>query len=420
MPLLTKGTVLEADYSSALTLLLRYPVPPAPHGPITFVEDALYLRRNLTIQAGRHLIAKYSGKSPGLPTSHSGPLSPQGKGTHTPQRGSRDFGRAKSPLRSPGQLLQEAGGIEGILQEAARGVYRRSEQWGLSQALRGAVQGLQAGGITTHKPTPGVRWSLDAGKDVGTDDEGLRRRISRLEDRNKALGKLVQAAMDDLAEQVKNFEQQKADNASNALTLTIAKLQYIQVYLDDSALPLGSGAEGKDSPTDSQESSEKVLTLGKPISPSDAHSTLVSPTILSAAKSVSSQPGPTGQNPLKIAPSSPSPSSRLSTARSPRSPPASGDISIRPLFQSPRPSLAQSSFSWMLGEDDSKPSFVTSSPFGPETDRKLIARGKAGFLFGDDKGGGQHVENTKAKRKEETEDDDGFTLGTLKGVPKGN
>ena len=72
----------------------------------------------------------------------------------------------------------------------------------------------------------------------------------------------------------------------------------------------------------------------------------------------------------------------------------------------------------MLGNEDNKTNFVSAEPFSPERDRKLAARGKAGFLFGDEKNENPPSKAGKDKGKQEKEDDDGFTLGTLKGIDK--
>ena len=47
--MLALHVVIEADNSTALGLLLRYPVPELPQSPQTFVEDAIYLRQNLNV-----------------------------------------------------------------------------------------------------------------------------------------------------------------------------------------------------------------------------------------------------------------------------------------------------------------------------------------------------------------------------------
>lgn len=83
-------------------------------------------------------------------------------------------------------------------------------------------------------------------------------------------------------------------------------------------------------------------------------------------------------------------------------------------FHQPRPSLAQSSFSWMLGEDQHKSSFVSPSPFPSE---RRAAREKAGFLFGESKNSAEG-KTQKGKTIEESEDEEVINMGTLKGRSK--
>lgn len=413
--MLTRIVVLEADYSSALTMLLRYPVPAAPHGPITFVEDALYLRKNLNTAGGAHLIAMYTGRSPnseGMSHNAGGHRRP----LHTPQS-SVDLSRARSPLRSPSIFLSEAGGLENILQEAAKGVYKRSEKWGSS--LRGAVQGLQQGSQSPRGAFTGIRWSLDDGKDVASTETELNSRILALEERNKALAKMLQDAMDDLSQQAQNLEANKSETEANALTLTIAKLQFVHVYLENSTMPLASEFNVERSnlhetaPVDANSGSgesEKSLShsgpanndLAPPVPPKN------DPPNLSDASDASVSP--TRSKPVRRRP----PTNLTETKSSDHPEP-----SLLSPFQHPRPTLTQSSFSWMLGEDKTKDDFVSASPFSPEQTRtpersqaKIAARGRAGFLFGEEK-----VDVVKSKISDE-EDEDGFTMGTLQGVSK--
>lgn len=327
--------------------------------------------------------------------------------------------RARSPLSLPGQFLQDSGGLEGILQEAAKGVYKRSEKWGLSQALRGAVQGLQSGNASPRRQLSSMRGSLLDGKAVQADAHATEK-VAALEERNTALGKLLQEAMDDLSQQVAKLEQDKAETAANALTLTVAKLQYIQVYLDNSTLPIGSDNFSK-----SVEEMSAVIQAPADVPPPPAKPSppISSPTLPDSPNATHSG--------FETAPASiyqPPSREPTETVSAPR-PPAiitapkvkrAVDRPLKSPFHHPRPSLAQSSFSWMLGEDHTKQGFVSASPFTPERERKVATtRGRTGFLFGDDKPESTHSGGNKGK-KDDKEDDDGFiTLGTLKGIPKG-
>jgi TBC1 domain family member 5 len=391
--------VLKADYSSALSLLLRYPAPKEPHRPVTFVEDALYLRRNSSEESGATLIAKYSGKPPIV--NHS--TKPRRTPLHTP-RGSEDF-RTRSPLRSPGQILQESGGIEGLLQEAAKGVYRRSEQWGLGQAFRNAVQGLQSGASTPRMSFNNGKGSVDEGR---VDGSALSARIQALENRNKSLAKMLQEAMEELSEQAADFEKEKQETVANKLTLSIAKLQFLHVYLENSTLPLSAdhgGGQGNDNAVNADKTSTPVNSQ----SPIPMATNIPS----NQAQHRPSRSGAERKSPVHAPARKPAnistvPKITASSHGSPNTP-------LTSPFHQPRPSLAQSSFSWMLGNEDNKTNFSSPAPFSPERDKKSNVRGKTGFLFGDEKEDSPFSKG-KDKSKLDKEDDDGFTLGTLRGI----
>jgi TBC1 domain family protein 5 len=157
---------MDAPYSLALMLLLKYPSPSPPNGPRTFVDDAIYLRDNFTAAGGAKIISKYSGKCPQVESS-----SPLGEGLSPKQK----FLGTKSPLPSPARFLQQQGGVEALFQGAAKGVFDRGERLGINQAVRDAVgevkknmQGLQGSraSSTNRRTSDVMRWSLDEGRSV--------------------------------------------------------------------------------------------------------------------------------------------------------------------------------------------------------------------------------------------------------------
>lgn len=439
--ILTGILVMDADYSSALTLLLRYPAPPGNQGPSTFVGDALHLRKNLSLEGGSSIIAKYSGRPTLVAPQRSSGSYGRSRTRKLTSATPENSARTKSPIRSPARFLQEQGGIEGILQEAAKGVYSRGEKWGVGKALRGAVQGLQSGSSSPRRsPLAGVRWSLDDGRQVASNEEQLTARIEALESRNKALAKMLQGTIEDLLLQEKAFAKEKAEVAANALSLAIAKVQFVQVYLEDSSMPLGPEAPTQEVDTRSKSNSEPAVTIESPpagktsaVSGESSQQPRVQLPATTTATIAETQGDPTdpqrpGTPPLvpKIqepAPALPGDGPGEPLAPKPR------QAKEKPLpspFHQPRPSLAQSSFSWMLGPDQRKSSFVSASPFPPEKKRESAARGKVGFLFGeeDDEGHGAGTAKAKAKAKEKggnggEGDKDTYTLGTLKGAPEG-
>ena len=431
MLLRVRWQLLVADYSSALTLLLRYPVPPSPDGPSTFVDDAIYLRNNLSTEGGSVIVSKYSGRLPVDHLAGSAGSQRRKRTSHIIAASQAGLERPNTPMRSPMRYLQQQGGIEAILQDAAKGVYSRSEKWGVGKALAGAVQGLQSGSSSPRRlPMAGVRWSTDDEKSITMiSNEQLTSRIDTLEQRNKALAKMLENSIEDLYVQEKVFEKEEQESAANTLSLAIAKIQFVQVYLEDASMPLVSEEPSQEAKQPGAIASETVAGIEDQAMPTAQrpHSLATVSTEKNDDQPESSQEsttkkeesgnaGAVSDTPTKTDTSKPTevlPDSNLAKSRPGPSP-----------FHHPRPSLAQSSFSWMLGEDQRKSSFVSASPFAPEQKRKNPARVKAGFLFGDDKVESQkakHPNGKKGKEKEKQNDEDGgFTLGTLKGIPSEN
>ncbi len=398
--LLMTFSVLEADYSAALTLLLRYPVPSSPHGPPTFVADALYLRDNLLLDGGDHIISKYSRRAP--ETTVTRKLPKKVKRARTAEQAAAQ--KVLSPRLTPARIFQEQGGIEGIIHEAAKGVYSQGQKWGVGKALRGAVHGLQSAN-TSPRPPHRSRWSLDTGKMITDKPTDMIAKIEVLEERNRSLAKLLENSVDELWIQQKVVHQ-KDEAAADALSLSIAKVQFVQVYLENSAMPL---------PTESTstERTEDNRNVGVPNDgPVLPESSTTSPQLDGSTETTvfsndSTKPsGPPTDDPGNV-PSKPLPSTP--NTRSPSKVPSPSHLS------QPRPTLAQSPFSWMLGEEQPKSSFVSASPF-QSASRDL--RGKSGNLFGEpSKDGSRNRSGFQVKANGETseDDEDVFIMGNLIG-----
>ena len=372
--------MLEADYTAALTLLLRYPVPKQPHGPSTFVSDALYLRDNLLLDGGDHIISKYSRKSPETTVTRKLPKKVKRARTEDKEAAQK----ATMPTMSPSRFLQEQGGIEQIVQEAAKGVYHRGEKWGVAKALRSAVQGLQSANASPRRSLEKSRWPLESGK-VASDGASaeLVATILALEERNKSLAKMLEKSMDELWTQRRDMEAQDGkEDTTDALSLAIAKVQFVQVYLENSSMPL---------PADMLDALRTDRAVPeKSHSSSQSHDTS-SPHIPTNGsideKTLPTRIKPKPQNLSRK--QSPSPS-RL---RKPSTPPQQNTS------HKTRPPLSQSPFSWMLGEEQPKSDFVAASPFPPSSP---AGRGRTGSLFGDD-------DIHKSTQARNDRDDDVFT-----------
>lgn len=392
-------------------MLLRYPVPLHPYGPSSFIEDAMYLRESPLVGGGVHIIARYSKKLPLTPSKTStDPKSDRKlmskKGRRRKSQDRTYSSKTVSPMKSPAKFFQEQGGVEGILQEAARGLYSRGEKWGVAKALRDAVQGLQTGSNSPKLPTD-AKIASDASPD-------LTARIRALEQRNQALAKMLQHAVEDLWTQQKTLYEGEAKSAADAVSLAVAKVQFVQVYLENSTMPFppeqvtseeskstDSASAARDKTGEVADEAARSVTetseAGRNHSPDTHPSTEASPQDGSNS--------PAHKNVLvRIQPAA-------AVLEATRDPPTNDRPGPYP-FHHPRPSLTQSSFSWMLGEDRRQSSFVSASPFPSE---KRIARGKAGYLFGDDKDeGSKHIGKPKGQRSENWEDET-ITLDYLMG-----
>ncbi|PSR94246.1 rab-GTPase-TBC domain-containing protein [Coniella lustricola] len=239
-----RWTLLEADYTSALQLLLKYPAPEPPHGPHTFVDDALYLKDHYNTPGGSSIIMKYTGRMPS-PGLEQRPATPEAKFPGLSLRSRTQGGR--SPLASPARFISQRGGVEALFQGAAKNVIERGEKLGINQAVRDAMgeirrnmqdlrvssgnnsrantpttgrQGLFANGVL---PSPG-------GRDAST--------ALMLEQRNKQLALLLDEAVISLkALAAANLEGNK-EKSLESVEMAAAKVQFVKIYLEDSSLDL--------------------------------------------------------------------------------------------------------------------------------------------------------------------------------------
>jgi TBC1 domain family protein 5 len=423
--LLISCAVMEANYSFALMLLLKYPAPESPNGPQTFVDDAIYLRDNFSAAGGAKIVSKYSGKAPPLLSTDSRPSTPLGQ----PLGHKRNISGTKSPLPSPARFLQQQGGVEALFQGAARGVLDRGERLGINKAVRDAVgevkknmQGLQTSrnNSTKRRPSDGMRWSLDEGRAVLPS----RASVSAMNARNKQLALMLDQAMTDLRA-VSVSEDGDKDKYVKAMDLAIAKVEFVKVYLEDSTMPLLEDSSVPDPSTPSP------LPADTPPPPLQEPLQNVTPDPTAYASSDLKS----GQRAVGLALPA-SHTSETVTSKDPTvatSPIAAESVNFqqstqdaaheegllhRPKAPVPtRSSIAQSSFSWMLEPDSPSGSAMrasppkSSSPFLKSTRRPASGSGreKAAFLFGevDDP-----MSNSHSQPQIDTET---FNLGSMKG-----
>lgn len=390
MLLRIRWELVAAETNEAFALLLRYPQPSAP--AYTFIKDALYLRDHLTPQGGAEIITRYGKQAPSIEAEPAASVRPPSPAL------SFASSRTRQRVGSPKNFLGPQGaGLEAVLQGAAKNVLERGSQWGVGKALRDAVgevrknveayqNGAPSGQITPRSGgrefrTPNLLGSATPSQRPGldrTNSANALKKIADLERRNKNLGKMLESAVAELwehhreqTESQKTKDEEKSNKAAmETLSIAIAKVQFVQVYLEDSSIPLPV-----DESTDQAATANAEAILAPP-SPLPIEPTVVAPPTDSRTVST---PVPTAteapQQPPIVASQPSSPPPKLSVSK----PPATSHLAPRS-----RPQLTSSNFSWMLGEESASSNFASGAAHSTfASDEKRRMKGK-GFLFGDE------------------------------------
>jgi TBC1 domain family protein 5 len=405
-------------------LLLKYPPLASPQGPQTFVDDAIYLRDNFSAAGGAKIIDKYSGKTPMVLSSALSAFVAEGF-----DQKQRLFA-ARSRLQSPTRFLQQQGGVEALFQGAAKGVFDRGERLGINQAVRDAVgevkknmQGLQASRANskTRRAPDAMRWSLDEGRSV----PAANRFESAMKTRNKQLAHMLDDVMADLRQASVSKDGDKNDYIK-AIDIAAAKVGFVKVYLEDSAMPLPpnpkhAAPEGPYPPIVGPASPSPALT--PTLTAGQGASSIKDPGTKTIPTSESSQPptpipaalsgGPASKSSADAAPE---PASKKTETESLDQPAAKRLAAPLPT----RASIAQSNFSWMLEPDStlaSSPksaSLNSQSPFLKSGRRPNSGstRDKTAFLFGDD---GEEGKLSAPGMPAQNDSEEGFSLEPMRG-----
>ncbi|KAK4149887.1 rab-GTPase-TBC domain-containing protein [Chaetomidium leptoderma] len=239
MLLRIRWTLLEADYSVALQLMLKYPAPPPPHGPYTFVDDAMYLKDHFDAAGGVTLIFKYTGKSP----ANTSVTSPAPSRTSTPSfpkfnsLRQRTMG-ARSPLSTSARILQQPGSVEALLQGAAKNMMERGEKLGINQAVRGAmgefrrnVQGFQE----TRTLARGDRGLFgESGPSLSEHSVA----ITLMERRNRRLAAMLDESVTNLKLLAASAFEGERETDLETIEMAAAKVQFVSACLEDPSLAL--------------------------------------------------------------------------------------------------------------------------------------------------------------------------------------
>ncbi|CAG8898177.1 unnamed protein product [Penicillium egyptiacum] len=381
MLLRIRWQLLTADYTTALTLLLRYPSP-QPHTPQTFVHDALYLEQNPTADRGSFIISKYSGRPPDSKFRSDPSTRPTRKAFLWGDFKKRSA--SNSPAVSPARNSPKS--LESLFQDVSQGIQRRTETWGVAKAVRGAVTEARKNMQTMNfdpNMRPGSSRPISAASASDIQSKApmastgastrLETKINLLEKRNQALATILREALNDLGSQLANMKDLDSDTSS-AVKQALVKAESVQVCLGDSSIPveppLETRLDGELAQPD--EFQEKVTSAtGKEegnIMANESQSRTIHPT-----KSDTTGPkAESGTNATCLDTASRTNSGRKESARAIRSRPAV------------RPSMTDSGFSWMLGGGRNLSGFVSSTSPPPEQTRHLdqTRKPKPNALFG--------------------------------------
>lgn len=417
---LTCTAVLEADYSVALQLLLKYPPPEAHHGPHTFIDDAVYLRDHLDTKGGSVLILKYTGRQPN-PT----PTVVDSTPPSSPKQSANNMGlnMPLSPGRFQSRFMQQQGGVEALFQGAAKGILERSEKLGVNQAVRDALVEIRR---NVHEAKSSMKAGRDLFAEAGPNSTAMRA-VAAMDRRNKQLASMLDETVTSLRTLARSDKLNEDKEHVEALEIAAARIQFVKVYLEDStmALPddeqpkspsvLNSPAEpGPEVPTDAIAamviSTPEVGSVESPkLGGGEAPALQVSEPTTAPNNHAAAEPTDSGAMETDEPPPAPGTESTASkeatTTTAATAPaadaPAAADPLQRPQAPIPtRSTLAQSSFAWMLEPDQSaepapelepkKAKKLTKSP--PQNVHKKpssnASRERTAFLFGEVAPGG--------------------------------
>ncbi|KAK4554905.1 hypothetical protein LTR86_008053 [Recurvomyces mirabilis] len=440
MLLRLRWELLAADYNSALTLLLRYPsLPTQDHPPQTLVHDALYLRDHPNYDGAAYLVLKYTGRPlqpvnrpltpPALQrniTAFSG-ISTLGSNSISPTRQ-----RTKHLQRPSSASNRQQSGLEVMLSSTARNIYARG-----TKTVRSAVDEVHKRAQEIRDvQTPSLPPRGTPGREAGP--EQLLKRVAALEKRNKQLGKLLEGTVGELWE-FQRFVAEKDDSQPSGsgdekregmeadlerLSVAIAKVQFVQVYLEDASLPLPADedavAAAEHMPAMSQIeatiSAEDYAPQEKEVETSNTEvpalqynasaeqDALADPDSFEEMDSGSAtparQPQSQGREARDITVGG---SDESEKAKNPRQ----DSIPVGATAAHERSTLAEGSYSWMLGESETKANATRStdtpgigSAVAATPERRPQAKG---FLFGSGDGDADDGDGGSSVRGHESE-----------------
>lgn len=297
--------------------------------------------------------------------------------------------RALSPRTSlPTRLIQQPGGVEALLQVAAKNVRERGEKLGINQAVREAVGEIRRNVQNLQESRPysarSARESLAAGGSELVAPEEAALALGR---RNKLLAVMLEESLSGLKAVTADGLEDKA-KCLEMIEIAASKMQLVKVYLEDPSVDIpepvsaGQAANASEADVDMEATpeagAEPEANTGAGGSPKRPGGAVVPDSVPAISSlSLSDESTKLSQPPDPTAAAHP-PSSPSRLPAEPRRP--------NPLPS--RSSIAQSSFAWMLEpeRETTRPS-ASSRDFSPSPAgsprRGNANRGKNAFLFGE-------------------------------------
>ncbi|RVX69998.1 hypothetical protein B0A52_06169 [Exophiala mesophila] len=387
MLLRTRWMLVEADYTTAITALTHYQMPDSADGPQQLVRDAIFLDRNRNEEAGATLIQRYTGRRP--------KISPAVNKSSLPNtRTNRTLPQRNPPSRSPGRFASPQRQLEGFFSEVTGNLQKRTEGWNVSKAVRSAVgevrRNMNNYQTTTHLrqhssdvPYLGRRSNDSRLEDARQVSGGVMR---EMEQRNKALARMLDDSLESLRSS-RLVNPESSGEAEQDFNLTLAKIQLVSVYLMNPDLPIltEDHADTTDSPVKLSMDDATSSSNSHPATPSEAND-------VSATQKTLAPPAE-----IKVRPSETTYETATTRENKGSQPKPQGSL---------RPSLQDASFSFMLGEDRHRSSFVSSVAQLPEQRRDSQSKGRTKQML---------TEESQPGRRESDGEDDGFTLTKIRG-----
>lgn len=174
-PRSSRGSVIEADYGTLLTSLLRYPAPSEtyPFDPHLIISQAMYLRDNTNPAAGVQVVLQNQDVL-GVQAQPSGPKessSPSLRGDSAFARAQGGLGRGRGVPPRTGSAPPRSG-----MQGLAAGLFERAQAAGLDKAIMSTVADFRKNlpdSATAYSYLPNLPFSPGAGQASARDTGGF-------------------------------------------------------------------------------------------------------------------------------------------------------------------------------------------------------------------------------------------------------